>query len=55
MLSGGALNSTMAIQRHANQLAAAASGSLLQAWEAELNVAFRMVTLTQKEEDVGYN
>jgi hypothetical protein len=41
MLSGGALNSTMAMQRHANQLAAASTGSLLQAWEAELNVALQ--------------
>jgi hypothetical protein len=41
MLNSGALNSTMAMQRHANQLSAATSGSLLQAWEAELNVALQ--------------
>ena len=41
MLSGGALNSTIAMQRHGNQLSAASSGSLLQAWEAELNVALQ--------------
>lgn len=40
MLSG-ALNSTMAMQHHEHQLSAAASGSLLQAWEAELNVALQ--------------
>ena len=41
MLSGNGWNGTVAMQRHANQLATATTGPLLQAWEAELNVALQ--------------
>ena len=39
--SNNSWNGTLAMQHHANQLAAATSGPLLQAWEAELNVALQ--------------
>jgi hypothetical protein len=41
MLSGRALNSTMAMKRYESQLSAATTGPLLEAWESELIVALQ--------------